>query len=74
MTKSVNPKIQTFDTFMNPVIEALKALGGSGTIEEINDKVLVCQYMITLEIKRFFTLGYHRVWSKLRVTAVPFHL
>ena len=32
--------IPTFDVFMNPVIQALKALGGSGTIEEINNKVL----------------------------------
>jgi restriction system protein len=31
--------IPTFDTFMNPVIHALKSLGGSGTIEEINNKV-----------------------------------
>ena len=36
MTKT---DIPTFDTFMNPVIQALKSLGGSGTIEEINDKV-----------------------------------
>jgi restriction system protein len=28
----------TFETLMNPVIQALKALGGSGTIEEINNK------------------------------------
>jgi restriction system protein len=28
-----------FDDLMNPVIQALKILGGSGTIEEINDKV-----------------------------------
>jgi hypothetical protein len=31
--------IPTFDAFMNPVIQALKELGGSGTIEEINSKV-----------------------------------
>jgi restriction system protein len=31
--------IPTFDTFMNPVIQALKSLGGSGTIEEIGSKV-----------------------------------
>lgn len=31
--------IPTFDTFMNPVIQALKSLGGSGTIEEIDNKV-----------------------------------
>jgi restriction system protein len=35
MTKT---DIPTFDAFMNPVIEALKDLGGSGTIEEINNK------------------------------------
>ena len=28
-----------YDELMNPVIQALKALGGSGTNEEINDKV-----------------------------------
>lgn len=31
--------IPTHDAFMNPVIKALKFLGGSGTIEEINNKV-----------------------------------
>lgn len=30
--------IPTFDKLMNPVIQALKQLGGSGTIEEINNK------------------------------------
>ncbi len=30
--------IPTFDSLMNPVIQALKSLGGSGTIEEINSK------------------------------------
>lgn len=29
----------TYDSMMNPLIQALKELGGSGTIEEINDKV-----------------------------------
>src|SRR5687768_4810603 len=28
-----------YDDLMNPVIQALKLLGGSGTIEEINNKV-----------------------------------
>lgn len=36
MTEVVVP---SFDTFMNPILQALKALGGSGTIEEINNKV-----------------------------------
>ncbi|MFQ5813018.1 MAG: restriction endonuclease [Anaerolineae bacterium] len=31
-------KVPTFDAFMNPMIQALKSLGGSGTIEEIDDK------------------------------------
>ncbi|MFQ5400140.1 MAG: restriction endonuclease [Anaerolineae bacterium] len=30
--------VPTFDAMMNPVIEALRSLGGSGTIEEINNK------------------------------------
>ena len=33
-------KIPTFDALMNPVVRALKSLGGSGTIEEINNKVI----------------------------------
>ena len=31
--------VPTFDMLMNPLIQALKELGGSGTIEEINNKV-----------------------------------
>jgi restriction system protein len=31
--------IPSYDAFMNPIIQALKMLGGSGTIEEINAKV-----------------------------------
>ena len=30
--------VPTFDQMMNPVLQALKTLGGSGTIEEINTK------------------------------------
>jgi len=33
-------QIPTFDTLMNPLIQALKSLGGSGTIEEIFNKVV----------------------------------
>ena len=32
-------KMPTYDRLMNPTIQALKALGGSGTIEEIYYKV-----------------------------------
>ncbi|MGB3717243.1 MAG: restriction endonuclease [Candidatus Promineifilaceae bacterium] len=31
-------KVPTYDTFMNPLLQALKELGGSGTIEEIATK------------------------------------
>ncbi len=31
-------KVPTFDTFMNPILQALNELGGSGTIEEIVSK------------------------------------
>lgn len=34
----MTPKVPTFDTLMNPLIQALKQLGGSGTIEEIEAK------------------------------------
>lgn len=32
-------QIPTFDQMMNPLLQALKKLGGSGTIEELDDKV-----------------------------------
>jgi restriction system protein len=32
--------VPTFDNLFNPALHALKALGGSGTIEEINQKVI----------------------------------
>jgi restriction system protein len=35
----MKPKIPTYDQLFNPVIKALKQLGGSGTIEEINQTV-----------------------------------
>ncbi len=36
MAKTVIPP---YELMMNPVIQALRSLGGSGTIEEINNKV-----------------------------------
>jgi restriction system protein len=41
MTKDLpkKTKVPTFDQMMNPLIQALKNLGGSGTIEEIDNKV-----------------------------------
>ena len=31
--------VPTFDTLMNPLVQALKSLGGSGTVEEIYNRV-----------------------------------
>lgn len=30
-------KVPTYDSMMNPLLQAMKKLGGSGTIEEINN-------------------------------------
>jgi len=30
-------KVPTFDQLMNPLLEALRSLGGSGSIDEINE-------------------------------------
>jgi restriction system protein len=38
--KQAGPKLPTFDRLMNPLLRALRALGGSGSIEEIYDKVV----------------------------------
>jgi len=35
----IKMKLPTYDEMMNPLLEALKQLGGSGTINEINEKV-----------------------------------
>ena len=35
-----NVAIPTYDSFMNPALQALRSLGGSGTIEEINNKLI----------------------------------
>ncbi len=32
-------RIPSFDQFMNPIVKALHSLGGSGTIDEINEKI-----------------------------------
>lgn len=39
MARRKHPTVPTTDNLIKPVVEALIALGGSGTIEEINEKV-----------------------------------
>ena len=36
----MDPALPTFDRLMNPLFRALEALGGSGSVEEIYDKVV----------------------------------
>ncbi len=33
-------KIPQYHSFFNPILKALRALGGSGSIEEINEKII----------------------------------
>jgi restriction system protein len=37
------PSLPTYDDLFEPTIKALKALGGSGSIQEIYDKVCVLE-------------------------------
>ena len=37
--KKIHDKVPTHNEMMIPTLEALKLLGGSGTIDEINEKV-----------------------------------
>jgi restriction system protein len=48
MTK---PTIPPYDAFLNPIIDALHALGGSGTIEEINTKVTELTQLSDLQLE-----------------------
>lgn len=68
--------IPTYDALMNPLIQAIKNLGGSGTIEEINNKVAEIARFTdeqlevlhdpvkggTTEIE--YRLGWSRTWLK----------
>jgi restriction system protein len=44
-------EIPTYDKFMNPVIQALRVLGGSGTIEEINTKVFELMGLSSIQLE-----------------------
>jgi restriction system protein len=37
-------KLPTFDQLLNPLLRAMNALGGSGSIEEIYDKVVELEH------------------------------
>src|SRR6266705_3092685 len=38
-------KVPTHDQLMNPILQALRSLGGSGSIEEIYDKVVEQEHL-----------------------------
>ena len=40
LTTHMNNTIPQYHRLFNPVLKALKALGGSGSVKEINDKVI----------------------------------
>ena len=50
-------KIPTYDKLINPVFKALKSLGGSGSNEEINNKVIEME-KITDEVLSILQKGY----------------
>ena len=65
-------KVPTYDRLMNPLLRALKALGGSGSIEEIYDKVVELEQLpddvITLphdpEKSNQTQVGYRLAWAR----------
>jgi restriction system protein len=65
-------KLPTFDRLMNPLLRALKALGGSGSIEEIYDKVIeaeslsedVLAQMHDPERSNQTEVGYRLAWAR----------
>jgi restriction system protein len=65
-------KLPTFDRLMNPLLRALKALGGSGSIEEIYDRVVdaeklsedVLAQMHDPEGSNQTEVGYRLAWAR----------
>ncbi len=68
--------IPTYDALMNPLIQAIKSLGGSGTIEEINNKVVEIAGFTDAQLEVLhdpakggateieYRLGWSRTWLK----------
>ena len=65
-------KLPTFDRLMNPLLRALRALGGSGSIEEIYDKVVeleklpddVLSQLHDPEKSNQTEVGYRLAWAR----------
>src|SRR3989344_4762600 len=61
--------IPTYDNLFNPVIEALKKLGGSGSVSEIEEKVAVLLKLTDEEVNEIHRgnrskLSYRLAWSR----------
>ena len=65
-------KLPTFDRLMNPLLRSLRALGGSGSIEEIYDKVVeleklpddVLSQLHDPEKSNQTEVGYRLAWAR----------
>lgn len=65
-------QVPTFDQMMNPLIQALKSLGGSGTIEEIEDKVAELLHLSDEQLEVLHNpekggqteVGYRLAWTR----------
>jgi restriction system protein len=65
-------KIPTFDSLMNPLLKALNSLGGSGSIEEIYEKVIqnenidedILSVLHDEEKSNLTEVGYRLAWAR----------
>ena len=65
-------KLPSFDQLMNPLLEALKTLGGSSSIEEIYEKVVeqerfsddILSQLHDAEKSNLTEVGYRLAWAR----------
>src|SRR2546426_6760719 len=64
--------VPTFDAMMNPVVQALRTLGGSGTVEEIESKVAEIMGLSDVQLEQLHNpekgdkteFGYRLAWTR----------
>jgi len=72
--------IPTFDRLMNPLLDALFELGGSGTIDEIHEKVIEMQriddelasLLHNPEKSNQTEIGYRMAWARTYLKNMDF--
>lgn len=69
--KLTKGKLPTFDQLMNPLLRALRALGGYGSVEEIYDKVVSLEGFskeivapLHAEMRYQTEIGYRLAWAR----------